>query len=202
VPLNLRLGESVDAISCVVLLLLAVGTICSNKEILPKAPGRTPIEARLILLTETLHEGDEYKVDFEVENVSDRIVLVGRDLNGISNWPFHYQIRLEDASGHQYGPGGAGFVDAPPVADFSSQDGILQWWTPLAPHTFMGVHASGVLRGVPPGKYRLHGTYISVAAPTGKTTEDTTRSRIPFFEGKAETNSTWVEVLPREGSPK
>jgi hypothetical protein len=165
-----------------------------------QAKQATSIEARLTLLTATLREGDQYKVRVEIENVSDRLILVGRDLNGINNWPFRIEIQLEDTAGHQYGTGEAAYIDGPPIATFSTEDGILKWWMPLPPHTFMGIYTTASLSGVPPGKYRLHGRYVSFLSAAQREAPEGASIRIkyPVFEGQVETNSIWIEVLPRQ----
>jgi hypothetical protein len=158
------------------------------------------VVARLTLLTRTMHEDDRYEVRIEIENVSDHTVLVGRDLNVANNWPFRVEIQLEDSSGNQYGTGGADFLDNPPIADLSLKDNILKWWMPLEPHTFMGIYVHPKLAGVPPGKYRLHGTYVSFRPPSHPLTsaeQALIASKLQVFEGTVETNSIYIEVLPK-----
>jgi hypothetical protein len=185
--------------------IILVGSLGLSTRTLAQTPPKPIIEARLTLLTRTFHEGDRYKVKIEVENVSDHVLLVGRDLNLISNWPFRMEIQLEDSSGNNYGKGGAAFIDPPPIADLSLKDGILRWWMPLEPHTFMGIYFRPKLAGVPPGKYRLHGTYISFRPPSHPVTsteQALTASKLSVFEGTVETNSIYIEVLPKTHQPE
>jgi hypothetical protein len=168
-----------------------------------QAPTKPMVEARLALSTNTLHENDNYKIRVELENVTDHVILVGRDLTGIGNWPFRIDIRFEDSSGNPYGLGGAGYLDFPSAPDFSIEKGILRWWMPLAPHTFIGTYVNAKLVGLPPGKYRLRGTYLADVPAFSRegaaALHDIRAPKIPYFVGKLETNSVDVEVLPRAG---
>jgi hypothetical protein len=179
---------------------LLIVVFCTHVQALAQSSPKPSIEARLTLLTNPLHEGDQYEVKIEIENASDHDLLVGRQLTGINNWPFRIEIQLEDAGGHQYGPGGAAYLDGPPIADFSIKDGVLKWWMPLASHTFMGIHMTPRLSGIPPGKYKLHGRYVSFLPPSREKTseENAATTKFSYFVGAVETNSIWIEVLPRE----
>jgi len=166
----------------------------------PQTTEKPIVEARLTLVTKILHEEDRYRVRIEIENVSDHTILVGRNLNVANNWPFRVEIQLEDSSGNQYGTGGADFIDNPPIADLSMKGGILRWWMPLEPHTFMGIYVNPKLAGVPPGKYRLHGTYVSFRPPSHPVTSTEQAligSKLSVFEGTVETNSIYIQVLPK-----
>jgi hypothetical protein len=154
------------------------------------------LQARLTLETEKLYEEGSYKVRIEIENVSDHVILVGRELSPISNWPFRIDIQLEDSSGKKYGPGGGGFVEFPQTVDFSSKGGLFTWWLPLSSHTFLGTHFTPRLAGVPAGKYKLHGIYIASPIPASAV-RPSEPGPIPF-EGELRTNSVWIEVLPRQ----
>jgi len=165
-----------------------------------QTPPKPAIEARLTILTETLHEEDTYSVRLEIENVSDHTLLVGRYFTGIGNFPYRIELQLEDSSGHQYGEGSASFVDNPPIPDLSVKDSVSNWWIPLEPHTFMGIYRRPKLAGVPAGKYRLHAKYLSLDhfPPSLAMKLGLANSKIPIFQGALETNSIQVEVLTKK----
>jgi len=159
------------------------------------------IHARLLLDKPKIYEGQSFTVKIEIENISDHVVLVGRRITQISNWPFRIEIRLEDASGKQLSPSEAGFVDSPSSADLAIGDGILKWWMPLEPHFFMGRYVTTKFGSVPPGKYRLYARYVSIwsRTPKGSTAgTEIPQTTIPVFDGSAETNSISLEITSRD----
>ena len=104
--------------AAMVLFTLA-GSLGLPARISAQTPPKPVVEARLILLTKVLHAEDRYRLKIEIENVSDHVILVGRGLNLVNNFPFRVEIQLEDSSGNQYGTGGAAFIDQPPIAFLS-----------------------------------------------------------------------------------
>jgi|HubBroStandDraft_6_1064221.scaffolds.fasta_scaffold31983_3 hypothetical protein len=159
------------------------------------------IGARLSTQTSTIREGDPLRARIEIENVSDHIILVGRDPELISNWPFRMEINLEDSSGKPIDRYGGSYLDPPPMADLISQDGVLKWWMPLAPHTFMGKYFILLLGDNPPGKYRLSFTYVSIRPHSPNEAAPEQRliaAKFSIFEGTVQTNSIWIEILPKD----
>jgi hypothetical protein len=161
---------------------------------------KSELAAHLNLLTEELHEGDDFKVRAEIQNTSDHPVLVGRDLNLVSSMPFRMEILLEDSAGRQHFVSGAAIVDFLELPDLQLKNGILRWRVPLYPRTFLGTYFTLNLSGIPPGKYRLHGRYV-VGWPQHKETElerALIASKFSIFQGAVESNSIQVDVLPKK----
>ena len=175
-------------------LLLSSVSVCGQTS--PLGP---VLEARLTLMTEELHEGDNFRVRAEIQNISDHAVLVAKDLNLVSNMPFRMEIRLEDSSGRQLIPSGGGAVDFLDQPDLQLANGILRWKVPLYPRMFVGTYFMLSLKGIPPGKYRLHGRYVVVRLPHKESDLERAliASKVSIFQGAVETNSVQVEVLPK-----
>jgi hypothetical protein len=161
---------------------------------IPAQLSRKPLlEARLTLPSRAIRNGQLLNFRIEIENVSDGAVLVGRNPNLIYNWPFRVELQLQNSAGQEFAVGHAGLLDAPPLADLSTENGILKWWIPLEPHTFMGIYSTLRLSGVPPGKYKLYGTYTSFPL---RPLEASSVSGLSIFQGVVKTQPIWVEVLP------
>jgi hypothetical protein len=166
------------------------------------SPPKAELDAHLTLLTEELHEGDQFIVRAEIQNISDHPVLVWRDLNWISSLPSRMEILLEDAAGRQHLVSHAAILDYFELPDLQLENGVLRWRVPLYPRTFLGTHFTLSLGDIPPGKYRLHGRYV-VGRPQHKETElerALIASKFSIFQGAVETNSIQVEVLPEKHS--
>jgi hypothetical protein len=178
-----------------------VSVLFISPSVWPQAsPPKSELEAHLTLLTEELHEGEHFKVRAEILNVSDHPVLVGRELNLVSNMPFHMEIQLEDPAGRQHFVSGGAVVDFLELPDLQLEDGLLVWKVPLYPRTFLGTSFTLNLNGIPPGKYRLHGRYVVARAEHRRTEleRNLLSSKISIFQGTVETNSILVEVLPKK----
>lgn len=162
-------------------------------------PNTNDLEARLTLISAILREGEHFVVRAEIQNVSNHVVLVGRDLNLVLNMPFRMEIRLEDSAGHQFIPYGAAAVDFLEVPDLQRENGLLRWRVPLNPKTFIGTYFTLNLKDIPPGKYKLHGRYILGRPPHEETDLERAlvASGVSIFQGAVETNSVDVEVLPK-----
>jgi hypothetical protein len=163
-------------------------------------PTQQRLQARLSAETSTIREGDSLRVRIEIENVSESVILVGRDPQMISNWPFRIEIQLEDSSGKQINKYGGGYVDPPPGADLAMKDGVLRWWMPLAPHTFMGRYVTIPFTDFQPGRYRLSFDYVSIRphSPSEATPEQQSiASKFSVFEGTVRTNSVWIDVVSK-----
>jgi hypothetical protein len=130
----------------------------------------------------------------EIENVSDHPVIVWKNLKLISSVPFRMGLWLEDSAGNKY------LVSPPAIADFFAEDDILKSQVPLSPRTFIGSYFDLELKGVPPGKYRLSGSYTVNRQPHRKTDPESASlpSNVSIFEGTVETNSIDVEILPKK----
>jgi hypothetical protein len=161
------------------------------------SPPKVEVEAHLTLLTEELHEGDQFKVRVEIENTSNHPVLIGRELNLVSNMPFRMEIRLEDSAGRQHFVTSSGVVDFLDLPDLQLENGLMKWKVPLYPHTFIGTYFTFNLSDIPPGKYRLHGRYIVTRPPHEESELERAliASKFSIFQGVIETNSIQVEVL-------
>ena len=162
-------------------------------------PDTNDLQARLTLISTSLREGEHFVVRAEIQNVSNHVVLVGRDLNLVMNMPFRMEIRLEDPAGHQFIPYGAAAVDFLEVPDLQRENGLLKWRVPLYPGTFIGTYFTLDLKDIPPGRYKLHGKYV-LGRPSHEETNlerALVASGISIFQGAVETNSIEVEVLPK-----
>jgi hypothetical protein len=162
-------------------------------------PPSADLEAHLTLISKSLREGEHCKVRVEIQNIGNHVVLVGRDLNLVSNMPFRMEIRLEDSAGRQFIPYGGAAVDFLQLPDLQLENGLLKWRVPLYPHTFLGTYFKLNLNGIPPGKYTLHGKYILGRPPHEETDLERAlvASHVSVFQGAVETNSIQVEVLPK-----
>jgi hypothetical protein len=169
-----------------------------------RASRQTPLpqglQARLSAETGTVREGDSLRFRIEIENVSDSIILVGRDPKMISNWPFRIEIQFEDSSGKRIDKYGGSYLDPVQMADLAIKDGVLEWWMPLAPHTFMGKYVTLPFTEFQPGRYRLSFKYVSIRphSPSEATPEQQSiASEFSVFEGTLRTNSIWIDVVSK-----
>jgi hypothetical protein len=161
---------------------------------------KAELEAHLTLLSEELHEGEDFKVRAEIQNISDHPVLVWRDLSSVSSLPFQMEIQLEDVAGQQHSVSTVKTADYLVLADLQAENGILKWRIPLYPHTFIGTYFILNLGSLPPGQYRLHGRYI-VGRPPHEVSSFERKllaSKISIFQGTVETNSIQLKVLRKE----
>ena|SRR3989442_10155608 len=163
-------------------------------------PSKADLEAHLTLLTRNLHQGGHFRVKVEIQNISNHVLLIGRGLNLVANMPFRMEIQLEDSDGHQTYPYHGVYVDFFVQADLQLENGLLKWWVPLYPRTFIGTYFTLNLSGIPPGKYRLHGRYLQGRPPHEETAleRELLASKVSIFQGAVETNSIQVEVLPKK----
>jgi hypothetical protein len=168
---------------------------------LAQASPQQPLQAHLSADTNTARQGESIRFRVEIENVSDHIILVGRDPKMISNWPFRMDIQLEDASGKQIDKFGGGYLDPPPMADLAIKDGVLEWWMPLAPHIFMGRYVTIPFTDFQPGRYRLSFKYVSIRphSPSEETPEQRAiAAKFSVFDGTVSTNFVPIEVVPKD----
>jgi hypothetical protein len=88
--------------------------------------GPPKLEAYLTVLPGPLHSGDTFKVRAEIKNISDHPILVGRDLNLVSNMPYRMDIRLQDSTGQQLVISGGAAVDFLDLSDLQVENAILK----------------------------------------------------------------------------
>jgi hypothetical protein len=187
---------------CLILSLTWIvlsGTVFHSGQASAQSPSQPVIEARISTESSTIREGEALRVRFEIENVSNQILLVGRDPEVIANWPFRLEVQLDDSSGRKVRSYTGGYVDPVQMADLALKDGILQWWMPLTPHTFMGTYVSLPLTEIRPGAYRLSVKYVSIRprSPSEATPEQRAiASKFSFFDGTVQTNYVSLEVVP------
>ena len=182
------------------LISLSATVLLSGRASAQTSP-QQPLQAHLSADANTALQGESLRFRIEIENVSDSVILVGRDPQMISNWPFRMEIQLEDSSGKQINKFGGGYVDPPPGADLAIKDGVLRWWMPLAPHTFMGRYVTIPFTDFQPGRYRLSFKYVSIRphSPSEETPEQRTiASKFSVFEGTVSTNFAPLEVVPKD----
>ena len=167
-------------------------------------PSQAELAARLTLMTPDLHEGDQFKVRAEIQNVSNHPVLIGRELNLVSDMPFRMEIWLEDLAGRHYIVSGGASVDFLVLPDLQVANGILLWKAPLYPKMFLGTDFTLDLRDVAPGKYKIRGRYIVLRPPHEETEMERklVAAKFTIFQGMVEANSIDVEVLPKRRAEK
>ena len=180
-------------------ILLASVILLSPSALEQASRSEAELEAHITLLTEQLHEGDHFKIRAEIENISDHPILVWKDLSSTSSLPARLEIYLEDSAGRQILISFIGGADILELPDLQIENGILRWRVPLYPRMFIGTNLNLNLRGISPGKYKLHGRYV-VGRPRHKVSDlerALLASKFSIFEGIVETNSIQVEVLPK-----
>jgi hypothetical protein len=161
------------------------------------------IEIRLAVVSTPVHENEEFTVKVEVENLTNRPILVGRQLNLVANFPIRLEVELEDPAERKSYPYHAMYVDPPVVPDFEMENGFLRWWMPLAPHNFLGASfkLSAIGRA---GEYKLRALYVSHppsgAEPPKERESDS--SRMAVFDGTAVSHSVSLTVLPQAPKAK
>jgi hypothetical protein len=181
-------------------LIALTGTAFFPTHDVRQSPSEPAVKARLSAEKSTIEEGGSIDIRFEIENVSDHILLVGRDPQLVTNWPFSISLLLDDPSGKEAHRFSTGYLDPQQMADFATKKGVLEWWMPLTPHTFMGKYFPIPLVGVPPGRYQLKVKYRSVRphTPSELTPEQRSiTSQFSIFDGSVETNPIWFEIVPK-----
>jgi hypothetical protein len=165
----------------------------------------TPEIAISIGATQSVYlKGEPIRIRVELRNLGRRDLLVGRQLSGVGMNPADVAFQVWNSEGHAL-PGESAAADCVMVANTDSLAvAVLKRWISLPPGSS---YITSVGLSLPPsslerpGRYRVLATYISGGIKEQywsdclKTTpEEIAKLPFPAWEGKADSNSIWIQI--------
>jgi len=182
------------------ILLFTLYSVQPVRGIFTQIANPETLKAHIDVDIRAVPEGGAVDLKLEILNSGRSTLLVGRDPSLIENWPFRVEVNVKDSGGRDIRTYKGGFVDPAQLADLATEDGVLKWWVPLEPNSFMGKYIKVFLTGLKPGRYQIQLKYFSARANSpaeSRPPQSAIASKYSIFDGTLESNSIWIEIRPK-----
>jgi hypothetical protein len=184
------------------LLTLVIGASISAQTL---EPGLT---VRLSVAKTKFSVGEPIYVTVKITNVGKQDIFVGRRIPINTDWIYSLVLSLQDQKGNASTMLWRARDPVPPDPEESLASALAKAWVALPPgysySTAIEIDSETFAFLKKPGRYRLSGTYQSMGmdAPlyyNALLNRPEEMKKLPYrsWEGEVDTNSVWLEIVPR-----